>query len=73
MSERLWKIAGTPGSDGLNTCPTVIGLGDDEMVLQGGELDGELRRTLNIPAGENAIRMPKSLYLDGARRLSEGG
>ena len=73
MSKRLRKIAGTPGSDGINSCPTVLELGDDEVVLQGYDLDGETRRELNIPAGENAIKMPKALYLEGARRLAEGG
>lgn len=68
----LYKIAGTPGSDGLNSCPTVLALGEDEVVLQGYDLDDDTRRELKIPEGENAIRMPKSLYLEGAKRVSEG-
>lgn len=27
MLKRLWKTAGTPGSNGMNSCPTVIGFG----------------------------------------------
>jgi hypothetical protein len=56
-------------SDGLNSCPTVFELGD-EVVLQGYELDTETRRMLNIPEGENAVRMPKDVYLSGADVLS---
>ena len=55
MSKPLRKIAGTDGSDSLNSCPTVIGLGDDDVVLQGYKLDTETRRRLNIPEGEDAI------------------
>ena len=73
MSKPLRKIAGTDGSDSLNSCPTVIGLGDDDVVLQGYKLDTETRRRLNIPEGEDAIVMPRELYLRGARRLVEGG
>jgi hypothetical protein len=73
MSKPLRKIAGTAGSDSLNSCPTVIGLGDDDVVLQGFKLDAETRHRLNIPEGEDAIVMPKELYLRGARRLAEGG
>ena len=71
--KRLWKIAGTPGSDSLNSCPTVIGFGDDDVILQGGKLDAETRRRLNIPDGEDAIVMPKELYLRGARQVADGG
>lgn len=73
MSKRLRKIAGTDGSDSLNSCPTVIGFGDDDVIVQGGKLDAETRRRLNIPEGEDAIVMPKELYLRGARRLAEDG
>ena len=73
MDKPFRKIAGTAGSDGLNSCPTVIGFGDDEVILQGAKLDPETRRRLNIPEGEDAIVMPKELYLRGARRVTEGG
>lgn len=73
MTKPLWKIAGTDGSDGLNSCPTVIGLGDDEVILQGGKLDAETRHRLNIPEGEDAVIMPRDIYLAGARHLTEGG
>jgi hypothetical protein len=73
MSKRLRKIAGPPGSDSLNSCPAVIGFGDDEVILQGNKLDAETRHRLNIPQGEDAIVMPKEIYLRGARRLAEGG
>jgi hypothetical protein len=71
--ERLWKIAGTPGSSDLNSCPTVIGLGDDDVILQGKRLTRRLRRRLGIPRGEDAVVMPKDLYLRGARNLMEDG
>lgn len=70
--KRLWKIAGTPGSDGLTSCPTVVGLGDDEVILVGSKLDAATRRRLSIPEGEDAVVMPRELYLRGARRLTEG-
>lgn len=73
MNKPLRKITGTDGSDSLNSCPTVIGLGDDDVVLQGYKLDAETRHRLNIPEGEDAIVMPRELYLRGARRLAEGG
>jgi hypothetical protein len=73
MSKPLRKIAGTSGSDSLNSCPTVIGLGDHDVVLQGYKLDADTRRRLNIPEGEDAIVMPKELYLRGAKRLAEDG
>jgi hypothetical protein len=72
MTKPLRRITHSPKSDGLNTCPTVLAEGELDVILQGYELDEETRRTLNIPAGENAIRMPKTLYLEGARRLAEG-
>jgi len=56
-------------SDGLSSCPTVFELGD-EVVLQGYELDDETRRMLNIPEGENAVRMPKDVYVRGADVLT---
>jgi len=67
---KLWKIAGSPDSDGLNSCPTVIGFGDDDVILQGATLDAETRQRLNIPEGEDAIVMPRTLYLEGARRIA---
>jgi len=73
VGKLLRKIAGTSGSDSLNSCPTVIGLGEDDVVLQGYKLDADTRRRLNIPEGEDAVVMPKELYLRGARRLAEGG
>jgi hypothetical protein len=69
----LRKIVGTPGSDGLTSCPTVLCLGDDDMVLVGYKLDAETRRRLDIPDGEDAVIMPRELYLKGARRLAEDG
>jgi hypothetical protein len=73
MRKRLWKIAGTPGSSDLNSCPTVIGLGEDDVILQGKKPSATTRRRLKIPRGEDAIVMPKELYLRGARNLAEGG
>lgn len=68
------KLAGTDGSDGLNTCPTVIEVIDqDRIILQGNVLDDETRRRLNIPEGEDAIWMPAELFLRGARKLTEDG
>jgi hypothetical protein len=72
MAERLYKIAGTAGSDDLNSCPTVIGFGDEDVILQGPKLDAATRARLSIPEGEDAIVMSKALYLEGARRVAEG-
>jgi hypothetical protein len=73
MGKRLYKIAGSDGSDGINSCPTVLGIVDDgdNLVLQGYKLDGDTRRALNIPDGEDAIVMPKHVFLRGARRVTE--
>lgn len=72
MDKRLYKIAGTEGSDDLNSCPTVIGFGETDVILQGSKLDAETRARLNIPEEEDVIVMPKALYLEGARRVAEG-
>jgi hypothetical protein len=32
----------------------------------------ETRARLNIPEGEDAIVMPRALYLEGAQRVAEG-
>lgn len=72
--ERFRKLAGTPGSDGLNSCPTIIGETDnDRIIVQGQQLDDETRRALNIPDGEDAVIVPRDLYLRGADRLMEDG
>ena len=71
MAKRLWKIAGTDGSNGINSCPTVIGFGENDVILQGPKIDTETRARLNIPEGEDAIVMPRELYLRGARNLTE--
>ena len=73
MRKQLWKIAGTAGSNGLNSCPTVIGFGDNDVILQGRKLDARTRHRLNIPADEDAVVMTRELYLRGARNLMEGG
>lgn len=75
MSKHLYKIAGPDGSDGLNSCPTVMGIvGDgDNLVLQGYKLDNETRQALRIPDGEDAIVMPRNVFVRGARRMTEDG
>lgn len=73
MDKPFRKIAGSPDSDGLNSCPTVIGYGDDEVILQGPKLDAATRARLSIPEGEDVIVMSTELYLRGARRVAEGG
>ena len=72
MRKRLWKIAGTRGSNGLNSCPTVIGFGAELVILQGKKLDAATRKRLNIPDDEDAVMMPRELYLRGARNLESG-
>jgi hypothetical protein len=70
--ERFRKLAGTPSSDGLNTCPTIIGqTDDDKIIVQGLRLDDETRCALNIPDGEDAVAVPRDLYLRGAAALTE--
>jgi hypothetical protein len=76
MSElraKLHKIVGSPDSDGLNSCPTVMGFGEDQVVVQGHALSDDLRRELNIPAGEDAVIMSRAMYIEGARRIAEDG
>jgi hypothetical protein len=72
VAERLYKIAGSSDCDDLNSCPTVIGFTEADVILQGRKLDAETRERLNIPEGEDAIVMPKALYLQGAQRVAEG-
>jgi hypothetical protein len=74
MAKHLYKIAGTPGSDGINSCPTVLGEAGDgvNVIVQGYELDSETAGALGIPAGETAVRIPRSVLLDAAGRLTEG-
>lgn len=50
----------------------MIGFGESDVILQGPKLDAGTRARLNIPEGEDAIVMPKALYLEGARRAAEG-
>jgi hypothetical protein len=70
--QRFRKLAGTPDSDGLNTCPTIIGQAEnDGIIVQGVRLDDETRRALNIPDGEDAVIVPRDLYLRGAATLTE--
>lgn len=71
MHKPFRKLAGPPHSDGLNSCPTVIAFGDDEVILQGPKLDRRTRRRLKVPKGEDAIVMPTEIYLRGARQASE--
>jgi hypothetical protein len=74
MEQQFRRLAGTSGSDGLNTCPTVIEVVDSpEVIVQGRQLDAETRRRLNIPEGEDAVWVPKELYLRGANSLTEDG
>lgn len=50
-------------------------LSDDMVVLVGarlGKLDPETRRLLDIPEGEDALAMPKEIYLRGARLMEDG-
>lgn len=75
MAKHLYKIAGPDGSDGLNSCPTVMGIIEDgdNLVLQGYKLDDGTRQALKIPDGEDAIVMPKYIFLRGARGMTEDG
>jgi hypothetical protein len=69
---KLYKIAGSEGSSGINSCPTVIGQEGDEVdaIVQGYELDAATRGALSIPAGETAVRIPRSILLAAAERLA---
>lgn len=72
MEQQFRKLAGTPGSDGLNSCPTVLDIvGTDKVFVQGEKPDEETLRALNIPPGEDGVIVPKELYLRGAKQLSE--
>lgn len=71
MSKRLRKIVGIDGSSGITSSPTVLALGDDEVALVGYKVDGQTRSQMDFPDSEDVVRMPRSLYLEGARRLME--
>lgn len=71
QQKRLWKIAGTEGSNGINSCPTVMGYGENDVALQGFAADAGLRGRLVIPGGEDIIVMPRELFLRAARKLME--
>lgn len=71
--KRYRKLAGSDGSSGLNTCPTVL---DEEAfpteaLVQGYVISDAERERLAIPAGEDAVRIPKDVLLRAARRLME--
>lgn len=71
--ERFRKLAGPPDSDGINSCPTVLEVvdNDEHLIVQGIKLDAATRRELNIPDGEDAVFLPKDIYLRGADKLTE--
>lgn len=75
MQQRFRKLAGTPGSDGVNSCPTVLEReGDnDHVYVQGMRVPAEVRRELDIPDNEDLVMMPRDLYLRGAHALTEDG
>jgi hypothetical protein len=72
--DRLYKIAGTPGSDDVNSSPTVMGIrGDTEnVIVQGFVLDGETAGALAAPSHERGIMLPRSILLAAAREMTEG-
>ncbi|WP_261575481.1 hypothetical protein [Frankia gtarii] len=65
----LQQVAG--GCDDVQTCPGVFVEGDD-VVVQGYEIGGDTRAQLTLAADETAVRLPRQLILDAARRLTEG-
>lgn len=68
---RYTVIAGTSGCSG-GTCPTIYAdtHREDEVLVQGYVIDQAEADALGIPAGETAVRIPRSL-LNTAR--GEGG
>lgn len=74
-------------SDGMSGCPTVIDVaGTPDVIVQGYDLDPKTRKRLGLrgrwallqalirgvrPLDENAVRLPKSVYLQGAEGLTE--
>ena len=74
MAKHLYKIAGTAASSGINSCPTVIGeAGDDvSVIVWGPGLDGETATALSRP-GETGVRIPRSVLLEAAAKLTENG
>jgi hypothetical protein len=64
----LRQVAG--GCDDIQTCPGVFEEGDD-VVVQGYEIGVETRAQLRFGADESAVRLPRKLILDAARRLTE--
>ncbi len=72
--DRLYKIAGTPGSDDVNSSPTVMGIrGDTEnVIVQGFRLDGETTAALAAPGHEGGVKLPRSILLAAAQEMTEG-
>jgi hypothetical protein len=77
MAKRLYKIAGTPGSSGINSSPTVIGEegNDVDVIVWGPSLDGEAAARLSEtgPVHESGVRIPRSVLLEAAARLAGTG
>lgn len=75
MAKRLYKIAGTTGSSGLTSCPTVVGEAGDNVnvIVWGPRLDGETDAVLSESgsAHESGVRIPRSVLLAAAARLTD--
>jgi hypothetical protein len=61
----LRQVAGPGTCDDIETCPKVF-VEDGEAVVQGYEINTETRDQLNLPAGENAVRLPQTVILEAA-------
>jgi hypothetical protein len=64
----LRQVAGT--CDDIETCPKVFDDGE-HAVVQGDMVDAATRGHLHLGPGETAVRLPRRLILDAARRLTE--
>lgn len=64
----LRQIAGD--CDDIKTCPTIFE-DEEEVVVQGDEIDAATRAQLHLGQGETAVRIPAKLILDAAKRLLE--
>lgn len=64
---KLTLIAG--GDCHQGTCPTVWDTGGDDVLVQGFTLDGH---GLDLPVGEDVVRLPRAVILGAARALGLG-
>ena len=54
---------------GRSSCPTVYLERDRDLVVQGEQVDSETLARLDVPPGENAVRIPAEVLLRALEEL----